>query len=425
MRSVHLLVVSLSLAILFLASFSSFACATDLSPAENFCPLPPSNTAAQNSHGASRYIDLRPAESNQTSNSSSANDTILYDFRADWCGPCRSMDPVVGQLLGEGYPIRRVNVDQDRELANRFGVQGIPCFVMVVNGKEVDRVVGATNISRLEAMFSRNGVDASPGTVRAQSPDPQNSRLDAIIARSRAPQAVPFPVTGAPADQQLTNSLGATAGLPSSVSQENTAPSDLNRKPIAPYDQLIRASVRLRIEDETGDSVGSGTIIDARAGEALIITCGHVFREAVKNGRISVDLFGPGAPKSVTGTLIDFDLKSEVGLISIRTNYPLVAAHLAPPGYIVHPNDPVISIGCDGGADATIKETRVTSLNRYVGAPNLQVAFQPVQGRSGGGLFTPEGFVIGVCYAADPEAHEGLFAALAALCNELDRVKLG
>ena len=84
-------------------------------------------------------------------------------------------------------------------------------------------------------------------------------------------------------------------------------------------------------------------------------------------------------------------------------------------------NDTVISVGCDGGADATPRETHVTSINRYVSAPNLQVAFQPVQGRSGGGLFTSDGFVVGVCYAADPEAGEGLFAALPALHALLDR----
>src|SRR5262249_33700738 len=152
-------------------------------------------------------------------------------------------------------------------------------------------------------------------------------------------------------------------GPSSSATQDEAAPTDFSRKPNTPYDQLIRASVRLRIEDETGNSVGSGTIIDARAGEALIITCGHVFRDAAKDGRISVDLFGPGAPQGVAGTLIDFDLKSEVGLISIHTNYPVVAAHLAPPGYTAHPNDRVVSIGCDGGADATAKETHVTSIN--------------------------------------------------------------
>ena len=187
------------------------------------------------------------------------------------------------------------------------------------------------------------------------------------------------------------------------------------------FDSLIRASVRLRIEDDNGNSVGSGTIVDARSGEALIITCGHMFRDAVKGGHIWVDLFGPGAPQGVLGKMIDYDLNAEIGLISIHTNYPVTAARLAPAGYAVRKGDEVISVGCDGGADATPRETHVTSINRYVGSPNLQVAFQPVQGRSGGGLFTPDGFVVGVCYAADPEAGEGLFAALPALQALLDR----
>ncbi len=121
------------------------------------------------------------------------------------------------------------------------------------------------------------------------------------------------------------------------------------------------------------------------------------------------------------GHLIDYDLQAEVGLIRIETDYPVVAARVAPPGYTVQTGDKVISVGCDGGADATVKETHVTSINRYSGSKNYEVAFQPVQGRSGGGLFTSDGLVVGVCYAADPEANEGLFAALPALCDELDK----
>ena len=60
--------------------------------------------------------------------------------------------------------MRKVNVDQDRALADHYGVQGIPCFLMVVNGKEVDRVVGATDHGRLEAMFHRNGVEPGGGS---------------------------------------------------------------------------------------------------------------------------------------------------------------------------------------------------------------------------------------------------------------------
>ncbi len=62
----------------------------------------------------------------------------------------------------------------------------------------------------------------------------------------------------------------------------------------------------------------------------------------------------------------------------------------------------------------------MNALDRCLGPPNLQVAGQPVVGRSGGGLFSSDGLVIGVCNAAYPNEPEGLFAALAAIQAELD-----
>jgi thioredoxin-like negative regulator of GroEL len=83
---------------------------------------------------------------------------VLLDFDADWCGPCRQMHPTIDRLAENGYPVRRVNVDNDPVLAEKFDVQGIPCFVMLVEGREVDRVVGRTNYNRLKQMFTDNGV---------------------------------------------------------------------------------------------------------------------------------------------------------------------------------------------------------------------------------------------------------------------------
>jgi thiol-disulfide isomerase/thioredoxin len=362
-------------------------------PGDSYIPADPWRVGPE-------HTDRRPSGSNAKS-SNKSSDTVLLDFGADWCGYCRQMEPTIDQLAAMGYPVRKVNFDRERALADKYGAQGLPCFVMLVDGREVDRFVGTRdhdgqplNVARFEAMFRRNGVNSAVNSSRAQLP-------------GETAAAVPFPA----------NERAGELIKPAPLSTQSEAIS-------SPYDQLIRSSVRLKIEDDTGNSVGSGTIIDARAGEALIITCGHVFRDAAKDGRILVDLFGPGAPHALVGHLIDYDLTSEVGIISIRTNYPLAAARLAPSGYTTRQGDRVISIGCDGGADATPKEAHVTSINRYAGAANLEVDFQPVQGRSGGGLFTPEGYVIGVCYAADPEGHEGLFSALPALCDELNKAHL-
>jgi thiol-disulfide isomerase/thioredoxin len=368
---------------------------------------------------------------------SSPGETVLLDFRADYCGPCRQMDPLMHQLASEGYPVRAISLDdpqnksQNQALASQYGAKYIPCFVMLVDGREVDRVTGPTSRDRIEAMFRKGGVGPATKSVRGQSPETTTPEL----------KPVPFPASG--------DGLSTVNGIPM-PRMPQTPRANANSQPIAArprreerlpesqplsqptgvqggqYDHLVRASVRLRIEDGHGNSRGSGTIIDAREGEALILTCGHVFRDAAKNGQISVDFFGPGAPQNMPGKLVGYDLKSDVGLLSVETNYPVAVAHLAPASLQLKRGDKVISVGCDGGADATPRETQVTSINRYMEPKsNIQVAFQPVQGRSGGGLFTPEGWVIGVCNAADPQDNEGLFAGLPVVHEELDKAGLG
>ncbi len=84
----------------------------------------------------------------------------------------------------------------------------------------------------------------------------------------------------------------------------------------------------------------------------------------------------------------------------------------------------MVTVGCNNGGPATAEQTTVTAINKFLGPPNLQVAGLPVQGRSGGGLFTSDGRVIGVCNAADPTDNEGLYAALAVIQQELDEVGL-
>jgi len=72
----------------------------------------------------------------------------VVDFRADWCPPCKMMDPIL-QKLSESdefkstVKFRSINVDHDQEIASQFDVQGIPTFLIKKDGKVIDRLVGA------------------------------------------------------------------------------------------------------------------------------------------------------------------------------------------------------------------------------------------------------------------------------------------
>lgn len=372
-------------------------------------------------------------------NGINANDVVLLDFTASWCGPCQRMAPVVGQLEAAGMPVRKVDYDTQRALAEQFRVTGVPTFVLLVRGREVDRVVGATTYEHLAGMFAKANAAATPrgipvqdaaatGQVRGQSPDAAVAGGSApptfAATTNAATNGAVLSETKSPSPRILparrSNAANAVVGATRAVAE---TPSDsLSSAQIANH--LVQNTVRLRVQDAEGFGTGSGTIIDTHDNEALVLTCGHLFRESQGKGAIPVDVFAGSGSSGVPGQLIRYDLKTDVAIVSFKPGIAVEAAAIAPRGVAVARGDGAVSVGCDHGDAPAARPTQITSTRKFLGPDHVMAAGEPAQGRSGGGLFNERGQLIGVCNAADPEDHEGMYAALSTVHALLDEANL-
>ena len=80
---------------------------------------------------------------------------VLLDFWASWCGPCRMIGPIVDEIAAERGDLKvgKVNVDEQPELAGRFGVMSIPTLVVMKNGKVINQAVGVRPKAQILAML--------------------------------------------------------------------------------------------------------------------------------------------------------------------------------------------------------------------------------------------------------------------------------
>jgi thioredoxin 1 len=86
----------------------------------------------------------------------SSNKSVFVDFYADWCGPCKMVSPIVEKLAEEntGIVFIKVNVDENPDIAQRYGIMSIPTLIAMKDGKPVQTSVGFKPKEELEDMIA-------------------------------------------------------------------------------------------------------------------------------------------------------------------------------------------------------------------------------------------------------------------------------
>ncbi len=196
---------------------------------------------------------------------------------------------------------------------------------------------------------------------------------------------------------------------------------------------------------------GSGTIIRSTDEESIILTCAHTFwvEESAPAPapsefplKVTVDLFDGKlsrertprlrkAEANIPAEVVDYDFDSDVGLIRIRPGRRLPASPIVPRGWTPRHGMKMTTLGCSEGRDATAWTTYVTNPLVRLGKPNgstyegIECDQPPLEGRTGGGLFTADCQLVGVCDFRDgPRPKHGIYAHPVAIRRLLDRNRI-
>lgn len=121
---------------------------------------------------------------------------VLIDFWAEWCGPCKTLGPILEKLAGEyrgAFVLAKVDVDSEQQLAAAFQIRSVPTVFLLVNGQPVDGFPGAVTESELREFLKRNGIEPAAPALEGIEPDagtapagPAPVDPQAEVARARA-----------------------------------------------------------------------------------------------------------------------------------------------------------------------------------------------------------------------------------------------
>ncbi len=364
------------------------------------------------------------------------------------------MMPIVHQLYAEGYAVQTVDVGQRPDLAQQYGVSQVPTFILVIGGQERERLIGMQDESTLRALVAqipqrrtapprspipnRRGRAARPPcvwsmTIRSldpnsisTSPSPRSPAETRTREWCRSISQIRLPRLGHK-HQTTTTRPACTTPWPTPAAPPRQPPSTRDtgdeqaandreratRSAAGPdVSKMLASSVRIRVRDANGVYFGSGVVIESGRGKSIVLTCGHILRDVKEESRIEVDVFDGNRSHTYRGAIVKYNLEADLGLVAVETRFPIRVAPIASAEGGVRPGESVVSIGCSQGELPSVERLRVTMLNRYVGPDTIECTGIPGQGRSGGGLFTTRGSVVGICTNADPRDRRGVYAGL-------------
>ena len=299
----------------------------------------------------------------------------------------QSMEQVAAQAIEMGWAIRLVDARRESHVTQRWRIHTAPTTVLTQGGREVDRILGPVNWTELYRRMIRF---SAPDSIRNSSPAPNQNKPKVDVE-----SLVPMRRSVAP-----------------------LAPEPLQSDP-------ARATVRIMVDEPDSHAIGSGTVIQCDAQGAVVLTCGHLFRDRTPKSIITVEHFENGTPVKYRAELIDYQIEDvDIGLLLFHPNQYVPVAQVAQHVENLAQGDPVYSMGCDHGQAPSRRDSQVTKLNRYLGSANIETAGAPVQGRSGGGLFNRRGELVGVCFAADTQLDEGLYCGISVVHEQLKKLGL-
>jgi thioredoxin-like negative regulator of GroEL len=79
---------------------------------------------------------------------------IVFYFTADWCQPCKKVKPIVEDMKKEGFQFQLVDADYEQLLVKKFKVSSVPTFILIEDGKEINRISGAKTREELERFIN-------------------------------------------------------------------------------------------------------------------------------------------------------------------------------------------------------------------------------------------------------------------------------